>query len=366
MGWRLAKSLETLRDQVNAAYPGRNKTSDGTIGDARHASSTSDHNPNPAGVVTAIDITHDPAHGVDIGKIAETLRLSKDPRIKYVICNGRIFSSKVSPWVWRQYTGTNAHSKHIHVSVDAALYDDARPWPLPGKPSMQPIAKPPNYRSLAGGFFSADPFDTRIPTSIRTNNPGALNASPWVKKFPGYVGDKVTSMSGASSNNTAIFETPEHGVAAWWQLMANYRAAGAKTVEQIINKYGGTGQDYSAYIKFVVNKTGMARNREIKLSGDDKILTAFAKSMWHYEAGRATPLSNAQIAYGFNLARNRSGPLGNAVKVGVPVIIVGGGTMVANEAKKAGWKPVDFGMIFVATVILAVSGFLLVRWLLRK
>lgn len=133
---RIAKSLDVLRSQINAMAPARKKTSDGWIGDARHSASKSDHNPNSAGVVTALDITHDPAHGVDAAAIAETLRQSKDKRIKYVISNARIFSSVQSPWVWRPYSGANAHALHVHVSVNAspALYDDTRLWVLPGAP----------------------------------------------------------------------------------------------------------------------------------------------------------------------------------------------------------------------------------------
>ena len=102
--------------------------------DRRYCSSArkSDHNPNENNVVTAMDITHDPVHGVDAGAIAEMLRLSKDPRIKYVISNRRIFSSLQSPWQWRHTTGANAHTKHVHVSVLAipALCDDTKPWTI--------------------------------------------------------------------------------------------------------------------------------------------------------------------------------------------------------------------------------------------
>jgi hypothetical protein len=67
MAWRPAKSLIQLRDQINQIAPNRSKASDGTIGDAAHASRASDHNPwvreGDAGVVTAIDITHDPDDG---------------------------------------------------------------------------------------------------------------------------------------------------------------------------------------------------------------------------------------------------------------------------------------------------------------
>ncbi|MGB4989147.1 MAG: hypothetical protein WBO10_07930, partial [Pyrinomonadaceae bacterium] len=64
MSWRIAESLKKLREQINAEWPGRDKASDGGIGDAAHASRSSDHNPwvkdsRGQGVVTAIDIDED-------------------------------------------------------------------------------------------------------------------------------------------------------------------------------------------------------------------------------------------------------------------------------------------------------------------
>jgi len=132
--WRVAGALKRLRQEIDLLAPGRSKASDGSIGDAQHAASTSDHNPwvvaDGMGVVTAIDITHDPAQGCDCALLAERLRQARDPRIKYVIWNRRIFSSVRQPWVWRSYSGANPHAHHIHVSVSAqpALFDDALPW----------------------------------------------------------------------------------------------------------------------------------------------------------------------------------------------------------------------------------------------
>ena len=137
MAWRVAESLDKLRDQIDAAWPNRNKASDGTIGDAAHCSGdprSSDHCPwvkdGAMGVVTALDITHDPTHGVDNNKIVANLVASRDPRIKYIIWNGRIISSTVSPWVWRTYTGSNPHTKHFHLSVSSlkSRYDSRAEW----------------------------------------------------------------------------------------------------------------------------------------------------------------------------------------------------------------------------------------------
>jgi hypothetical protein len=139
-GWRTAQCLLKLRAQVNQLAPHRNTASDGTIGDAAHQTRTSDHNPwvrdGGVGVVTALDITHDPAHACDAGKIAEALRTSQDSRIKYIIWNRQIASAAPKngrpAWAWRPYTGENPHTRHVHVSVQPqkALYDSADRWAL--------------------------------------------------------------------------------------------------------------------------------------------------------------------------------------------------------------------------------------------
>src|SRR5262245_55857599 len=128
---RLAKSLVTLIDQVDQKFPSRDKHNDGSIGDRAHQRGNSDHNPQirdgTKGVVTALDITHDPTVGFDAQAFADSLRAAKDPRIKYVIFNGRIFSSVETPWVWRaRNKGPGDHTEHVHVSVlaDRERYDD--------------------------------------------------------------------------------------------------------------------------------------------------------------------------------------------------------------------------------------------------
>lgn len=161
MAWRVADSLQVLRGELKKAYPLRDTESDGTIGDAAHASRNSDHNPyiidsNGIGVVRAYDIDEDLDgnridSGSDASAIAERLRaLGKagDPRVRYVIYEGRIASSK-QDWAWRPYTGPNAHKKHIHLSVveDPAGYDSTAPW---GFATVVPPAPLPEE-----GFMSA-------------------------------------------------------------------------------------------------------------------------------------------------------------------------------------------------------------------
>lgn len=135
-------SLLVLRNQANELAPGRSKASDGLVGDEEHQETNSDHNPHfvpgvGAEMVTALDLTHDPADGFDSYRFAEILRKRRDPRIKYVISNKRIFSSYKSgsraAWEWGPYSGSDPHTNHVHISVlDAKISDTTTEWDLEG------------------------------------------------------------------------------------------------------------------------------------------------------------------------------------------------------------------------------------------
>jgi len=147
MAWRAMNSLIVLRDQANALAPYRSKASDGLVGDEDHQGTSSDHNPHYVPgvgneIVTALDLTHDPAHGFDSYLFAETLRKHRDKRIKYVISNHRIFSSYVNgsrpAWAWGPYSGSDPHTNHVHISVlDEAISDTTTPWNLEGFKGME-------------------------------------------------------------------------------------------------------------------------------------------------------------------------------------------------------------------------------------
>lgn len=141
MNWRLAKSLVQMRAELDTNYPKRDRSSDGSIGDAAHASRNSDHNPwvkdhTGQPIVTAIDVDRDIALGFTSRDLAEWLRVRRDPRLKYVISKGQMFSSYPSgarkAWDWGKYTGSNSHSEHMHVSVldKETFFDGQKPWGL--------------------------------------------------------------------------------------------------------------------------------------------------------------------------------------------------------------------------------------------
>lgn len=114
MSWWVSAAATRLRQQANQVAPNRSKVSDGTIGNAEHSARTSDHNPRPDGEVCALDLTNDPAGGLDAHRLArETV---DDPRVKYCISNGRIKSKRFRLLGWRPYFGRNRHKSHAHWS----------------------------------------------------------------------------------------------------------------------------------------------------------------------------------------------------------------------------------------------------------
>jgi hypothetical protein len=162
MSWKLAAAAVTLRDQVNKRYPRRDKASDGTKGDDRHARRRSDHNPDKTGYVMALDIDEDfGAPGtsrVFADQLVEYMRTSGDRRIKNIVYEGRVASGtypdvkgrRPTWWVWRSAPRLG-HHHHIHISFAEPAKRDGSPFPLPvleGAP-LVPAKKTPAKKAPA-------------------------------------------------------------------------------------------------------------------------------------------------------------------------------------------------------------------------
>lgn len=173
MSWTHAPAAKALLTQANERWPGRNRASDGSIGDAAHSSRTSDHNPRPDGVVMATDVTHDPSGGPDIHAEVRRIAARRDPRVKYIISAGQIWSTARAAEGWRTYTGANGHHQHAHVSIAAGHENDTSPWyDAAPEPTLPPtityneddmrIIKAPNdaHARIEAGTFMLYPQDT--------------------------------------------------------------------------------------------------------------------------------------------------------------------------------------------------------------
>jgi hypothetical protein len=115
-------AIAVLR-QATAIAPSRMKASDGLLPSNAHLKQnpTSDHNTG-----LAVDLTHDPKNGIDCADIFE--KLKEDKRVKYLIFKGKIWSKEKAKQGNRQYTGSNPHNKHLHISIESSLSADTSPW----------------------------------------------------------------------------------------------------------------------------------------------------------------------------------------------------------------------------------------------
>lgn len=149
MSYYLAPSLVQLRDEINERWPNRDKASDGWVGDTSHQARVSDHNPDYAdgGVVRAIDIDED---GIDTAAVlAQVLH---DPRVSYVIYERRIWGGIR----WRPYTGSNGHTKHIHISIKhSAAAEKAGSWGIKSGAAKPQASKPQSKPKATGKSWPA-------------------------------------------------------------------------------------------------------------------------------------------------------------------------------------------------------------------
>lgn len=139
----LTPSLVKLRDALNTRCPGRDKASDGWIGDKAHQQSTSGHNPDDTpGVkaeysdadskpeVRAIDVDADlRCGGLTMLQVIRAILDSPSTlkRLRYIIYN-RVIWSRTTNWQPRAYTGSSPHTEHAHFSGDPLDDDNESPW----------------------------------------------------------------------------------------------------------------------------------------------------------------------------------------------------------------------------------------------
>ena len=117
---RPTKAAISVLRQATALRPNRKKASDGLLPSAAHIKQNpnSDHNTG-----FAVDLTHDPAFGINGHEVYENLK--SDKRVKYLIFMGEIWSPEKGD---HKYTGPNQHNHHIHISIKDECGNDDSPW----------------------------------------------------------------------------------------------------------------------------------------------------------------------------------------------------------------------------------------------
>lgn len=161
-----APFTKAILAEATAIAPGRNKASDGTVGDADHQARTSDHNPDSKGMTHAADVTHDtagqPQERFDAHAWGEIVRarckVGRELRIKYLVSHDfrartDIIASANSNWDWRRKK-SNDHANHLHVSIVYLPWVEQSTAPLflapgtPQPPTPQPQPQPSGGRAV--------------------------------------------------------------------------------------------------------------------------------------------------------------------------------------------------------------------------
>ena len=213
-------------------------------------------------------------------------------------------------------------------------------WTRETRRTLQPPFRDPQFednhefrfRSLTEGcYFSAQPErfisgNALTKRALRANNPGALNISSWQKKLSGYCGKTPPDSAG---NETTIYESPEEGIAAWYELivfryekMFGLISGGTgRTINlERLARTDGLGKPdgaLSSSEKSVVavytagwNKWSKHTNSKSVLLPETEIdpnsieeITVLGRAMFCHELGDFSPLTDDQISQGIEIAK---------------------------------------------------------------
>lgn len=108
--WSLAHNLDSRTESLKDAYPGITVWS---IGDQSHQNNQSDHNPDARDIVHALDVMT--YSDTSRGEAVRDWCLAAPDDLEYVIFNRKIYS-RSSGFAARDYSGSDPHTDHVHVS----------------------------------------------------------------------------------------------------------------------------------------------------------------------------------------------------------------------------------------------------------
>jgi len=210
--WQTVPAITALGLQIEEVRGGTLST-DGTVASRGHdeRSPRSDHRPDyEDGDVSAIDFGGSPEF---LAEVFESIRLSKDPRVKYAIHNQQIFSSynhaDGAPYTLRPYSGS-PHTHHIHISVTDAQQNDGTPWAITTQEEQEaaPVALT-DYEQAAIDSLLAD----GVFTQYTVDEEGEVHAEVQLKKLAVFL--------------QRIMDRQEASDAALWESIRDIEAGGS-------------------------------------------------------------------------------------------------------------------------------------------
>lgn len=171
------------------------------LGDASHAATVSDHNPDSHGRVHAIDVMF-PVGSKATAVVKACIGRSD---LKYVIHNRTIWSAAYG-WKARKYTGSNPHRDHVHISGKSGSTAEGRRthlnWGVAAKPAA-PVTVPAYPGELSKGDKSTGvrTLQARLNTrgykpTLKVDGDFGGNTDTHVRAFQRWAGLKVDGIVG--------------------------------------------------------------------------------------------------------------------------------------------------------------------------
>ena len=134
MAWYLAPALAVGRAEVNRRWPKRDLASEGTVGDAAHQATRSDHNPNARESVDAWDMDVEVngrgrPYAEDVEHLKRVFQAHEASR--YWIHDDQI-AERANDWRRRPYKpddpDRNKHIKHVHWNTRQSMERSKVAW----------------------------------------------------------------------------------------------------------------------------------------------------------------------------------------------------------------------------------------------
>jgi hypothetical protein len=229
-------ALLTLRDEVYAVY-GRPVRAAEFVTGYKAPGNFTGHNADANGIVHAVDLFTDDSGNIPQPQgraLAEQLRQigAATGRFSYLIHDmGEVdvepmIAGQFNGWAWQPYTGSSAHSDHIHVSIcdlywgDPApvgpdVYDSTAPWNLgtviPASGSTTPIQEDDMGTLEAITPEAMDNLATMVHGAVKAQLEPVVRSVAFQEQFSVRMLEQIAAQTGAKIDIEAIKAAAREG-----------------------------------------------------------------------------------------------------------------------------------------------------------